>query len=448
MLVSSNFSQNAIRRHLSFLSDELTFVHTVHEARMFIVAGEMDVVCVEGILPDGSGMELCTEIRKHPSGHNIPILLLTGSEDPNLEIDAKAAGITQMFYKANLDALADYIAEYEKASRTAGALTGNVLLVEDSPTISNFLSEILRNMGLTVTTLANAEDAFEIFRKRKFDIVISDVELEGDLTGLGLVRAIRRLDEPFCRVPFLAISGTTSKERQFDVIGYGANDFVAKPVTPKELEVRVHNMVKHKQLFDQVEAQRDHLRRLALTDQLTGLFNRHYMSEVGSRRMTEAMKYGIPVSLLLLDLDHFKKINDTMGHDVGDIVLFETAKVIRECCLSGDIASRAGGEEFCVTLINRDRTNAIGFAENLLKKIEASLPEGIFVTGSIGLATVTKGMIVDFKTLFKAADEAMYKAKSGGRNRVESAIVEPQAANQALTENATLGKPGAEVSSA
>lgn len=414
---------------------------------MFIVAGEMDVVCVEGILADGSGMELCKEIRKHPSGHNIPILLLTGSEDPNLEIDAKESGITHMFYKTNLDALADYIAEYEKASRMAGALTGNALLVEDSPTIANFLSDILRGMGLTVTTLANAEDAFEIFRKRKFDIVISDVELEGDLTGLGLVRAIRRLDEPFCRVPFLAISGTTSKERQFDVIGYGANDFVAKPVTPKELEVRVHNMVKHKQLFDHVEAQRDHLRRLALTDQLTGLFNRHYMSEVGSRRMTEAMKHGIPVSLLLLDLDHFKKINDTMGHDVGDIVLFETAKVIRECCLSGDIASRAGGEEFCVTLINRDRTNAIGFAENLLKKIEACLPEGIFVTGSIGLATVAKGMVVDFKTLFKAADEAMYKAKSGGRNRVESAMVEPQAANQALTEIVTLGKPGAEESS-
>ncbi|MDD1625087.1 MAG: GGDEF domain-containing protein, partial [Methylococcaceae bacterium] len=79
-------------------------------------------------------------------------------------------------------------------------------------------------------------------------------------------------------------------------------------------------------------------------------------------------------------------------------------------------------------LINRDRTNAIGFAENLLKKIEASLPEGIIVTGSIGLATVTKGMIVDFKTLFKAADEAMYKAKSGGRNRVESALVGPLAA--------------------
>ena len=211
ILVSSNFSQNAIRRHLSFLSEELTFVHSVQDARMFIVAGEMDVVCVEGILPDGSGMELCKEIRKHPSGHNIPILLLTGSEDPNLEIDAKEAGITQMFYKANLGALADYIAEFEKASQTAGALTGNALLVEDSRTIANFLSEILRGMGLTVTTLASAEDAFEIFRKRKFDIVISDVQLEGDLTGLGLVRAIRRLDEPYCRVPFLAFPASPAK---------------------------------------------------------------------------------------------------------------------------------------------------------------------------------------------------------------------------------------------
>jgi len=427
MLVSSNFSQNAIQRHLSFLSEEPTFVHSVQAARMFIVAGEMDVVCVEGVLADGSGIELCKEIRKHPSGHNIPILLLTGSDDPNLALDAKEAGITRTFHKSNISALADYIADVEKSGRTAETLTGSALLVEDSPMIANFLGDVLRGMGLTVTSLASAEDAFAIFRKRKFDVVVSDVQLEGDMTGLGLVRAIRRLDEPYCRVPFLAISGTTSKERQFDVISYGANDFVAKPVAPKELEVRVRNMVKHKQLFDEVEAQRDHLRRLALTDQLTGLFNRHYMSEVGSWRMKEAMKQNIPVSLLLIDLDHFKKINDTKGHDVGDIVLFETAKVIRECCLSGDIASRAGGEEFCVALINRDRANALGFAENLRKSIEAIKPEGITVTASIGLATVTKGTVVDFKTLFKTADEAMYKAKSGGRNRVESAIAESPA---------------------
>lgn len=108
---------------------------------MFIVAGEMDIVCVEGILSDGSGMALCKEIRNHPSGHNIPILLLTGSEDPNLEIDAKDAGITRIFYKANLGALADYIAEYEKASQTAESLTGNALFVEDSSVVANFLAK-------------------------------------------------------------------------------------------------------------------------------------------------------------------------------------------------------------------------------------------------------------------------------------------------------------------
>ena len=424
MLVSSKFSQNTIHRHLLFLSKQLTFVHSVQAARTFIVAGEIDIVCVEGVLPDGSGLELCKEIRQHPSGHNIPVLMLTGSDDPKLETNAKEAGITQIFYKSNLSALADYITEFEKASRSTETLTGMALLVEDSPMMANFFGEILRGMGLTVTTLASAEDAFDLFRKRKFDIVISDVQLKGDLTGLGLVRAIRQLDEPYCRVPFLAVSGSISKERQLDVISYGANDFVAKPVAPKELEVRVHNLLKQKQLFEQVEAQRDYLRHLALTDQLTGLFNRHYMSEVGSQRMTKAMQHGIPVSLLLLDLDHFKKINDTKGHDVGDTVLFDTAQVLHEHCLSGDIAARVGGEEFCITLINRDRTNAIGFAENLRKKIEVSLPEGIFVTASIGLATVPKDMVVDFTTLFKAADEAMYKAKLGGRNRVESAWVQ------------------------
>ena len=238
------------------------------------------------------------------------------------------------------------------------------------------------------------------------------------MTGVGLVRAVRQLPGPIGRVPILAVSGFQDAARKVELLRLGANDYVSKPVHEEEFSARIRNMVHLARLLQEAETQRDHLRRLAMTDQLTGLYNRHYMAEVASKRVPEALKRGIAVSMIVLDLDHFKKINDTHGHDVGDVVLAETAAMLRECCRGGDIAARAGGEEFVIVLINRDAASAAGFGEQIRARLEALRPGGLLVTSSVGEGTVPKGSVAGFNTLFKAADEATYDAKGGGRNRV------------------------------
>lgn len=423
VVVSSRFVQQVLRRHLAFLTNDAVYAAGIAQGMQLFSAGEFDLVCVEGILNDGSGLSLAKSLRATPLGERVPILLLSGNVDPKTSADALAAGITEVFNKGDVEALADYIARQEKDDDTAQLIRGRAMVVEDSRSVAAVFAEMLSHLGMSAQIFARAEDALDALGKQTFDVVVTDVQLEGNMTGVGLVRGIRQMTGDMGRVPILAVSGLQDAARKVELLRLGANDFVSKPVHEEEFAARVRNMVHLARLLQEAEAQRDHLRRLAMTDQLTGLYNRHYMAEVASKRVPEALKHGIAVSMIVLDLDHFKKINDTHGHDVGDVVLAEVAAVLRDCCRGGDIAARAGGEEFVLVLINRDAKSATEFAELIRARVEAARPAGLTVTASVGVGTVSKGVVADFKALFKAADEATYEAKSGGRNRVAVRVV-------------------------
>lgn len=423
VVVSSRFVQQVLQRHLAFLAQEAAYCKGVAEAMHLFQAGEFDLVCVEGMLSDGSGFDLARALRGTALGERVPILLLSGNVDPKTSADAMAAGITEVFSKGDVEALGDYIARQEKDDVSAEHVKGRAMVVEDSRSVAAVFEDMLGRLGMTTQIFSRAEDALAALDKSAVDVVVTDVQLEGNMTGVGLVRSIRHLKGAMARVPILAVSGLQDTARKVELLRLGANDFVSKPVHEEEFSARVRNMVHLARLLHEAEAQRDHLRRLAMTDQLTGLFNRHYMAEVASKRVPEALKHGIAVSMIVLDLDHFKKINDTHGHDVGDVVLAETAALLRECCRAGDIAARAGGEEFVIVLINRDAGNAAEFGEHIRSRLEALRPSGLLVTASVGVGTVPRGTVVDFKTLFKAADEAAYDAKTGGRNRVAARAV-------------------------
>ncbi len=418
LAVSSRFVQQVLQRHLSFLAQAPVYCHGMAEALRLFQAGEFDLVCAEGLLPDGSGVGLARALRATPQGERVPVLLLSGNADPKTSAVAMAAGITEVFSKGDVESLADYIARQEKDNVTAQHIKGRAMVVEDSRSIAAVFQEKLGRLGMSAQIFSRAEDALAALDSQSFDVVVTDVQLEGNMTGIGLVRGIRQMTGAIGRVPILAVSGLQDAARKVELLRLGANDFVSKPVHEEEFSARIRNMVHLARLLQEAEAQRDHLRRLAMTDQLTGLYNRHYMAEVASKRVPEALKHGIAVSMIVLDLDHFKKINDGHGHDVGDVVLAETAAMLRECCRGGDIAARAGGEEFVIVLINRDAANAAEFGEQIRARLEALRPAGLMVTASVGVGTVPKGSVVDFKTLFKAADEATYEAKAGGRNRV------------------------------
>jgi two-component system cell cycle response regulator len=185
---------------------------------------------------------------------------------------------------------------------------------------------------------------------------------------------------------------------------------------PEELEVRVRNLVTMRELFDRLEEQHQLLREMAHRDRLTALYNRHYLSEVVPPMFAEAKKKKAPVSAIVVDVDFFKRVNDTHGHAVGDEVLVRVAHVLDAPVGAKRIALRTGGEEFLLLLPGADLPAAIAEAERLRVTIEQLRPAGLAITASLGVAT--RQPEEAFDPLFSRADSALYRAKESGRNRV------------------------------
>lgn len=417
-VTGSSFFKHLLELHLAFLPERLQFAGSIAEARNAL-AERPDLICTDRHLPDGDGLELARLIRADHATEQTPILLLTSSDDPELLAQSLAAGVTEMFTKRTLDALSQYVELRMQRTARVVQLSGRALLVEDSPTVAHFIERVLQAQGLDVDTFARGEPALAALQKHEYEVALIDVLLEGSMTGLALVRSIRNGGERNAGIPILAMSGLQDSARRIELLREGANDFLSKPMLEEELAVRVRNIVQIKRLLDQTADQRDHLRRLALTDQLTGVYNRHYLAEVAQRRIDEAERHGIPLTMLVLDIDHFKHINDAHGHETGDVVLAQIAQVIRGTCRQGDVVARTGGEEFVLLLLNLPRESADGFAERLRLSIEESRPADIPVTVSIGVITTASDRPgASFETLFKLADSALYAAKRNGRNRV------------------------------
>ena len=422
-VIGSRFFRQLLKRHLAFLPSPPVFVDTIAAGRQAL-AEPVDLILLERHLPDGAGLDFAHVVRRSYQTAGTPILLLATEVDQTLTNASLEAGITELFSKYELERLAAYVEERVRSEDASLRLSGRALLVEDSLPVARFVRGILERIGLKVDAFTSAESALVALTAKDYQIALIDVLLEGQMSGLGLVRAIRSDDEGRNqKMPILAMSSMEDVARRIELLRQGANDFLAKPMFEEELVARVRNMVRLKRLLDESEAQREHLRRLAMTDQLTGLYNRHYLAEIATRRIAEANRHRIPVSLLVLDIDHFKRINDSLGHEGGDSVLAETASNIRAACREGDVAARTGGEEFVVLLINTSGARAAEFAEHLRSRIEASRPSGLDVTVSIGLAEDGGRHDCTFESLFKTADAALYQAKESGRNRVVSVDV-------------------------
>ncbi len=376
----------------------------------------VDLLILDLHLPDHSGLDICRRVRAQSAHRLMPVLLLTSDESETLMQQALDAGVTEVFRKAKLNELHDLLKGY--IGRLKHDYRGRVMLVEDSPTTLALLKYILSKMGLVVDTFDTGEAALAAVRQHEYDLIVSDIVLAGQITGLGVVRAVRAMEGEFCRIPILGLSAMEDAARKVEMLRLGANDYVSKPVIEEEFKARVGNLITAKQLLDQVQQQRRELRERSIRDALTGLYNRHYLVEVTSQMVSNAHRQQEPLSMMMLDLDHFKKINDTYGHDVGDKVLSGIGKMLSGGGRNGDVAARFGGEEFVVLLANCTASDALTRAERLLQDLRLLQPGDLYVTASVGVATLDLGGKMTFDDMFKAADEAAYAAKQGGRNRI------------------------------
>lgn len=402
------------------LDVDLEYLMSAQRGLQRATESSFDLVCIDRHLQDGDGMEVCAGIRKLPAYETVPVFLLATDVSSELTQQALSAGVTEVIERSGFSEIGHSIRQVIDMLCTR--INGCVLYVEDSRSQAQVTIAMLEGLHLKVDHFCNAEEALVRIGEGDYDIVITDVVLDGAMSGVGLVREIRKSEDPaIARLPILGVSGQGDPARRLEILRQGANDFIVKPILEEEFRARVRNLVRSKQLFDQLLVQQSRLRDIAITDQLTGCYNRHYLFEMASQYIFNARRRVSPLSLIVIDLDHFKQINDNHGHETGDTVLAETGRLLRAMCRGEDLPARFGGEEFVVLLVDCPVHHAVKKAEILRRKLEELRPAGLDVTASIGVATLPDDPDTDFKAMFRLADEAMYAAKTSGRNRVISA---------------------------
>lgn len=297
-----------------------------------------------------------------------------------------------------------------------------ILIADDSIVSRHLLEATLRKWGYEVVVACDGLEALELMQRENApNLAILDWMMPG-MTGLEVCGRLRqRAREPYTYI--LLLTSKSQKEDLIEGMDAGADDYITKPFDQHELQVRLRAGTRLVDLQAELLAAREALREQATKDSLTHLWNRSSIFELLCRELARAEREGTPVGVVMVDLDHFKSVNDSYGHFAGDAVLCESARRLQGTIRQYDAIGRYGGEEFLVMLPGCDKQTSFNLAERMRKTLaqaQMSLNENaICVTASFGATVALPGHVWTPESLIRKADEALYLAKRLGRNRVE-----------------------------
>ena len=301
-------------------------------------------------------------------------------------------------------------------------MADSVLIIDDSEAVREKIIKTLESRDL-FSRFYQAEDGLEGFKKllaSPVDIILCDLEMPrmDGFKFLGMLKGRPEVSD----TPVIILTGNDDRELKIKGLEQGACDFITKPFDPEELVARMRVHLKIKHLQDDLKRSNELLLELSNTDHLTGLFNRRFLMEALDKEVQRARRKDGQVALLLMDIDHFKRVNDTHGHLQGDVVLQKVALHIQKELRSYDIAARYGGEEFVAVLPDTSLKEAFNVADRIRLSVQGMHFAGSLanerVTVSLGVALFPSPCFDDIDGLLRAADEALYQAKERGRNRV------------------------------
>ncbi len=405
----------------------------------------VDVVLLDVMMPGMDGFEVCRRLKADPATQDVPVIMVTALDQPSDKLQGLEAGaddfltkpvdeialITRVKNLARLKMLDDEMALRAATSDQIGLdrgaavmrareiKSGRLLLVDDNPRSSNRILATLSQVHDTFVE-RDIQAALALVNDFSFDLVIVSLGLS-DADGLRLCSQIRSIERTR-HLPLVILVDPGDEARLLRGLDMGVNDYVIRPVDRHELLARVRTQIRRKRHSDFLRNRLEESVELAVTDPLTGLYNRRYMETHLAGLIQEAKANGRDLSIMIADIDHFKDVNDSHGHDAGDSVLQDFATRMRRHTRGIDLACRLGGEEFVVIMPDTDLDVAHHVGERLRECI-AEAPFSIdsqtslSVTTSVGLATL-EGVDDTTSALFKRADNALYAAKRGGRNRV------------------------------
>lgn len=298
----------------------------------------------------------------------------------------------------------------------------SLLIVDDSPALRQEVRQLVERLGL-FSSCREAENGIEGYKAVLAgapDLILCDLVMPSvdGFKFLNLVRARADLRD----IPVILLTGRAEVGVKIRGLELGASDYVTKPFDPGELLARIKVQLKIKALQDALRASNEQLRELSSVDPLTKLFNRRYFMQALEAEYARSVRYATPLSFLMLDIDHFKRLNDTYGHQAGDEVLRGLADLLRVRVRGSDVAGRYGGEEFCVLLPHTGLQGAAELAERIRAAVEGTPIEArgerLGITVSVGAAACPGPRVATADDLIRLADEALYEAKAAGRNRV------------------------------
>ncbi|MEJ2817484.1 MULTISPECIES: PleD family two-component system response regulator [unclassified Caulobacter] len=409
-----------------------------------LAASELpDVILLDVMMPGMDGFTVCKKLKEDPATRHIPVVLVTALDGRADRIQGLEAGASDFLtkpiddvmlfarvrsltrFKLVLDELRQREASGRRMGVIAGAasrldgLGGRVLVVDDN---ERQAQRVAAELAVEHRPVVESDPIkAQISAGGPVDLVIINAAAKG-FDGLRFAAGLRS-DERTRHLPILAMVDPDERPRIVKALEIGINDVLPRPIDPQELSARVKTQIQRKRYTDYLRQNLDHSLELAVTDQLTGLHNRRYMAGQLDSLVKRAALGGDPVSALLIDIDHFKKINDTFGHDVGDEVLREFALRLASNVRAVDLPCRYGGEEFTVIMPDTQLADALRIAERIRMHVSGSPfhvaqgAEVLTVTISVGVSA-SSGPNDTPETLMKRADEAVYEAKKSGRNLV------------------------------
>ncbi len=409
-----------------------------------------DLILMDIMMPELNGFEAARILKEDSRTHNIPIIIVTALDDPENKSAGQEAGAEEYLTKPvrpqeliarvnSLVTLKQYRDQLDIRNHSQWSFIINqdsddtllepqgnppfVLLVEDNEGDAQLVRHFLKDLPVQFERVAKGEEALQLAQSGGVDLMLLDILLP-DMNGFEVCRQVKTMEKGR-NIPVVIITCLDDMDSKVKSIELESDDFLIKPIVGRELQARVKILLEKKRQLDSLRSHYEKALNSAVVDWLTGLYNHGYFKKFLDLEIKKSIRQRYPISLIMMDIDNFKKFNDSYGHPIGDVILQELAQVIRKSVREVDLVARYGGDEFAIVMPYSDREDGLKVAQRIDEAIRTvgfspKIPiQGNQLTVSMGVAWYP-GDAVHVDELIHTADQKLYGAKTKGRNQISA----------------------------